>query len=353
MAKIISNINNNNNQTLTFNINNSDNNFKISLSNALRRTIINDINLYAIDSNKVEIIENNGTIDNELLKSRLSLIPINNELIDINYDNIIISCSIKNSEDSIINIYPKDFNIVERDEATDIEKKIEILDIFKNGYDNILFAKLKPNQSINFLAKLSSNNAHHGGAVYIPTSVCIYTFKVDENKCNELTKDMNEIEKKSFSTLERKRHYELTNKLEPNTFEFKIESVGQYSNMNILKRGIDRLSDRLIRFNNNIISDNSDVIEFKNYEGNINAIDLILKNENDTLGNLISQYLSEENIFFCGYYVQHPLIEELIIRISISNKNISNNNEKNVKQLINKVVNKILKHLNQLLDELK
>jgi len=352
MTKIISNINSIN-KKLTFDINNSDNNFKISLANALRRTIINDINLYAIDANKVEIIENNGTIDNELIKSRLALIPINNELPDINYDNIIISCSIKNSEDAIINIYPKDFEIIERDEEADIEKKIEVLDIFKNDYENILFAKLKSNQSLSFKAKLSYNNAHRGGAIYNPVSVCIYTFKVDEKRCDEVTKPMNELEKRSFNTLERKRYYEKTDKLEPNAFQFKIETVGQYSNLNILKKGIDRLSNRLIDFNNNIISENSDLVEIKKYEGNIDALDINVKNENDTLGNLISQYLSEENLFFCGYYIQHPLREELIIRVSIDNKNKNNNTDNNLKPLINKVVNRILKHLDQLSNELK
>ena len=101
MSKLISNINNNNN-VLTFDINNSNNNFKISLSNALRRTIMNDVKCYAVDTENIEIIENTGTIDNELLKSRLALIPINNELEDVNYDNVIITCKVTNNEDYII-----------------------------------------------------------------------------------------------------------------------------------------------------------------------------------------------------------------------------------------------------------
>ena len=360
MSKLISNINNNNN-VLTFDINNSNNNFKISLSNALRRTIMNDVKCYAVDTENIEIIENTGTIDNELLKSRLALIPINNELEDVNYDNIIISCKVTNNEDYITNIYAKDFKIVER-EPDDIlgdaaenkaEKNIEPTDIFRHGYENILYAKLKPNQSIHLVAKLVSKTPYQGGAVFCPTSVCVYTFKVNEEKCKELTKDMSDKDKNSFNTLDRKRHFEVTDRLEPKIFQFKIESMSQYQNINILKKGIDMLNRKLINFNNNLIDNNNDIVEIKKYDGNIDAYDIHIKNENDTLGNLISQYLVDENLFFSGYIVQHPLREELIIRVSIDNINKSNNNENNLKQVINKTINRIIKQLEQLISEIK
>ena len=80
-----------NNDTLTFDLVNDKKDIKISLANAIRRTIISDIQVYAIDDKTVVFHENNSVLNNEFLKHRLSLIPINSNLEGVDYDNLLTS----------------------------------------------------------------------------------------------------------------------------------------------------------------------------------------------------------------------------------------------------------------------
>lgn len=321
--KNLKNINN----ILSFEITNDNDEFKISLANAIRRCLLSEIYTYAMDRTVIKIISNTSVVDNELLKNRLMLIPIKSDL-NIDYNNIEISCNIVNNDDIINSVYTK--NLI----VKDINTNEQINNLFP--YDNILITKLKPHQVLKFYSKLLYNNALNGGAAYCCTSCCIYTFKIDDNKVKEFTKDMTDVEKKSFEYLEKKRLYQTNNKNEPKTFVFKIETIGQYTSKDLFKKSLDCVVKKLLNFNNNM--DNENLIEIKKYDGNIDAFDINVKNENDTLGNLITQYLADENLFFSGYMVSHPLRSEVTIRISITD----NNNINYIKKIINNVVLKII-----------
>ena len=161
----------NNGEIVSFDLNNESNNINISFANALRRIIISNIETYSIDDNSVNFFNNTSILNNEFLKHRLTLIPIISNL-DIDYDNIIISCKKKNENENMESIYVSNFV------CTNIIKN-EVIDnsiIFK--YPSILFGKLKNNQEIAFEAKLVKNNSEKGGAPFTPVSTCIYTFKI-------------------------------------------------------------------------------------------------------------------------------------------------------------------------------
>ena len=57
----------------------------VSLANALRRTILNDIPTYAFEESKCDIQINTGRLHNEILKHRLSCIPIHYKAISANH----------------------------------------------------------------------------------------------------------------------------------------------------------------------------------------------------------------------------------------------------------------------------
>ena len=100
------------NNIATFDLNNNEKDIKISLANSIRRILISEIYTYAINEKKVNFFdtteESNCILNNEFLKHRLALIPIVSNL-NIDYDNIIISCKKENTDENMMSIYVKDF----------------------------------------------------------------------------------------------------------------------------------------------------------------------------------------------------------------------------------------------------
>lgn len=329
---------------LSFDLNNNIKDIKISLANAIRRTIISDIPTYAINENEVIFYENSSMLNNEFLKHRLSLIPINCELEDINYDNLIISCKKTNSEETITSVYVKDFIIKD-------SLKNEELDIFKIfKYHNILFAKLQYNQTIYFDAKLIRNNLEYGGSVFSPVSVCMYTFKTDEKMVKSITEDMDEYEKRRFYTQEVERIYSKNEIGEPYAYQFSIEANGFYQPKTILFFGLEYLIKRLNNVKIEFRNKKSKKISLVYNNDNPDFFEFLIDHENETVGNLMSTYMTYyENVFYCGYVIEHPLNNNILFRIKLK----ENNTLENTIILIEGCFDMLINILEKLIDEFR
>lgn len=362
--KFINNIKKNENY-ISFDLNNNSKEIKISLANAIRRTIISDIETYIIDPNKVVFYENNSILNNEFLKHRISLIPVISDIENIDYENIIIECKKNNDDENIMSVYVSDF--ICKDEKTG-----EILDnkkFFK--YPKILFAKLKLNQYISFEGKLSKNNPTNGNdSSYMAVSKCVYTFKIDEKEVKTITNNMSKEEKTSFLTQENERVYERNEIGDPNVYEFIIDSIGFYEPLKIINKGLDYLIKHLENVKNeflntgdlrmtyhnseeikeNIVSKSNSIQHIETEDLNSDFYDFLMDNENDTIGNLLSSYLmSDSKVNYCGYVIKHPLRKNIVLRIKL---NEDNTLEKNV-EVILKVIDYIIDLLNKINRELK
>jgi DNA-directed RNA polymerase alpha subunit len=330
-----------NNNTLTFNLDNSSKNIKISLANAIRRTIISDIYTYAIDDKTIIFHENNSVLNNEFLKHRLTLIPIKSDL-DIDYENLVITCKKNNDNELTENIYVSDF------ECKDINKNTIIDNILIFPYPKILFAKIKNGQYISFECKLTRNNSEHGGSIFCPVSTCIYTFKIDEKKSNEILENLEEDKKKIFLTQEIQRVYEKNEIGDPNSYEFVIESIGFYECDKIIDMGINSLIDKLNIIKNEIKNNNSKKINL--IQKNNEFYSFLIDHENETIGNLLSTYLSyDKEVFYCGYIIEHPLKNNIILKIKLNN----DNNLENIIFIIEKNIDIILDLLEKVKLELR
>ena len=291
-----------NKNKLYLEINNSNNDYLISFMNALRRIILSDISIWALDEKKIDFIENNSLLNNEFLKHRLSLIPFLNNDETINYSRLMVSCSIKNDSENIKSVYVSDFKIFNLD--TNTELKIE--SFIQDEYKNILFAKLQYNEYFTFNAHFSQNTAHLGGAQYCPVSTCIVSFINNEKLLKELTKNIIENEKDSFKINNQEKIYKKNKFDNPEFYEMHIESIGFLNVKKILLKALNILKEK-IEFYEEKIKD----FTFEN-----DFYILNLENENDTLGNLVSSYINNENnILFSGYIIEHPLYEIIKIKI--------------------------------------
>lgn len=329
-----------NNEKISFDLINISKEIKISLANAIRRTIISDITTYAIHD--VTFFENTSMLNNQFLKHRLNLIPIISNMKNINYENIIISCKKKNENENIESIYVSDFVCTDSETNLVIDNNL----IFK--YPKILFGKLNNNNFISFEAKLMNNNSEYGGSFFSPVSACIYTPKIDVNRANEITSNMSESEKKIFGLQEIERVYEKNEIGDPNIYQFVVESIGFYEPLEIILLGLEALVTKLhnvkIEFRN---SNSKKVIlnEMDDSQFYIFTID----HENETVGNILSTYITyHNNVFYSGYVIEHPLKYNILLKVKLH----TDNNLENVILIIEETIDNTINVLDRIKNDL-
>ena len=333
-----------NGESITFDLNNFSKEIKISFANSLRRTILSYINTYIIDNNSIIFYENNSILNNEFLKHRLTLIPIISDIKDIDYDNIVISCKKENEEEYIQSIYVDDFICMDTKKNVLIDNNI----IFK--YPKILFCKLKNNQQISFESKLINGTTEYSGAFHTCVSVCFYTFKIDQEKVNEITSNMTESDKIRFNTQENERIYEKNSIGEPNVYNFSIESNGFYEPLKIVKLGIDILLDRLNIIKIELRNPKSKKITLIENIENPDFYDFLIDHEDETVGNLLSTYITyNPEVFYCGYIIEHPLKYNILLRLKLKENNTLDNNIKIIENNIDTISNLLIKCNNELI----
>ena len=137
--------------TMTFTLENCN----VSIANGLRRTILSDINTVVMDTslekNDIKIHKNTTKLNNEILKQRLSSIPIHIKDHDL-INDLVVEVNEINDIDSIKYITTKDFQIKNTSSDTYLSEE-EVRSIFPvseepvNGF--ILFARLRPKISSN------------------------------------------------------------------------------------------------------------------------------------------------------------------------------------------------------------
>ena len=111
MNPIILDINDENN-ILTFTISN----INVSCANAIRRVILSDIQTVVFrtlpyEKNDAEFEINTGRLNNEILKQRLSCIPIHIDDLEMPLEDYIMEVNVINDTDSIVYITTADFKI--------------------------------------------------------------------------------------------------------------------------------------------------------------------------------------------------------------------------------------------------
>lgn len=165
----------------------------VSLANAIRRTILSDIPSVVFktapyEENKANIIANTTRLNNEILKQRLSCIPIHiKNTDDFPLKNYILEVNVENITDTTMYVTTKDFVIKDVVSGKPISES-KIREIFPaNDYTGyfIDFARLRPKVSdelpgekINLTCELSVSTAKVDG-MFNAVSTCSYGFTID------------------------------------------------------------------------------------------------------------------------------------------------------------------------------
>ena len=316
----------------------------MSIANALRRIIVSDIptfvfRTYPYSENKAEITHNTTRFHNEIIKQRLSCIPIHIDDMDFPYKDYVVEVDVKNDTDSILYVTTKDFKI--KNSKTEVySDESAVRAIFPPSSvtgDYIEFARLQPKLSENIDGErltlrcgLDIGTASQDGAFNV-ISTCAYESTPDVAKANEVwgekevamkKSDMKdteiEFEKKNWFLLEAKRYYQ------PNSYDFIIESVGVFENSEIVIKACNFMISKCEKFLYDLEHGKVSIVPSETTLKN--GFDVTLVNEDYTLGKVIEFYLYQQNFIadktlsFCGFRKPHPHATDSIIRVAFHNE---------------------------------
>ena len=316
----------------------------MSIANALRRIIVSDIptfvfRTYPYSENKAEITHNTTRFHNEIIKQRLSCIPIHIDDMDFPYKDYVVEVDVKNDTDSILYVTTKDFKIknIKTEVYSDESAVRAIFPPSSVTGDYIEFARLQPKLSENIDGErltlrcgLDIGMASQDGAFNV-ISTCAYECTPDVAKANEVwsekeaamkKSDMKDTEiefgKKNWFLLEAKRYYQ------PNSYDFIIESVGVFNNSEIVIKACEIMISKCEKFLYDLEHGKVSIVPSETTLKN--GFDVTLVNEDYTLGKVIEFYLYQQNFIadktlsFCGFRKPHPHATDSIIRVAFHNE---------------------------------
>ena len=323
-------------------------NTNVSIANGLRRTILSDVptvvfRTFPYEKNLADFKVNTSQLNNEILKQRLSCIPIHivNDKFDINNLEVIVDK--KNTTNDMMFVTTKDFKV--KDLATDKFVTEEVRDAMfppnKITGDYIIFARLRPKISSELLAeelslraKLTYGNAKESGA-FNTVSICTYQYTPDLVRQDEMMKDLfdepieqegegggdKDIESEKLNW----RNHDSERVFIKDSFDMKIKTVGVFKNEIIVKKACEIIVEKLKLIKKEIM-DNELVVE-KSISTIPNSFDITLKNEDYTIGKIIEyvlfkNYFQSGEISYSGFRKNHPHDPDSVIRIAFDENEI-------------------------------
>jgi len=317
-------------------------NLNVSFANAIRRTIMSDIPLLVFKTSpyaesKCTVFTNTTRLNNEIIKQRLSCIPINMSSTTINFDNyeqFYLEVNVENTSDTKMIITTEDFNIRKKEDNSLMSKDL-VKEIFPPSTitgDFIDFARLRPRvgeniygDHLHLVCDFIISSARDDGMFNV-VSNCAYGFDIDEEKQAKVLdikvqewadegkrQDEIEYESKNWLLLDGKRV------TKPDSFNFTIQTVGSYTNTQIVKAACDVLNMNLDKLNQEFVNQSVEIVPSTTTMSN--CYDIILTNQDYTLGKIIeytfhTKYYESKIATFCGFQKKHPHDDFSILRIA-------------------------------------
>lgn len=313
----------------------------VSIANSIRRIILSEIPMIVFrvspnDKNKCNIITNTCGLNNEIVKHRLSCIPIHiKDVEEFPLKNYILELNIENNTDTTIIVTTEDFVVKDLVSGKPLPKD-KIREIFPanditGGF--IDFVRLKPKaaeelqaKKIHLTCEFDKGTAKEDGA-YNAVSTCSYGNTIDDaaqeaklaqlkQKWKDEGKKENEIEFEAtnWKLLEGKRIFK------KDSFDFIIQTIGIYTNVELLVMACSIMFEKLNNLDTIIQEDKLDIKVSENTMKN--CYDITLENEDYTIGKVIEYslltlfYESTNSLTFCGFKMLHPHDSFSLIRIA-------------------------------------
>jgi len=319
-------------------------NVNVSLANALRRIIMCEIPTVVIqtehhETNQCHITVNTSRIHNEMIKQRLSCIPIHS--IDLSQlpGKYMLEVDMKNDTDNVMFVTTEHFKIRNKENGNYLKRE-EVQRIFPPctlaGGSYIDFVRLRPKisdsipgEQLKLTADFSVGTAGLN-SMFNVVSKCTYGNTPDREKIAEVWQKQEdqlrtqdnikesdiEFKKKNFMLLDAQRIFRA------DSFDFQIQSVGVYDNRTIVKMGTKILYEKFLQMVENL---DANLVPILNSETTMDfSFDVLLENEDYTMGKAIEYflyekyYVQEKTLNFCGFKKFHPHDTKSTVRLAFT-----------------------------------
>jgi DNA-directed RNA polymerase alpha subunit/DNA-directed RNA polymerase subunit L len=333
----------------------------VSVANAIRRTILSDIPVVCIrtetsEINQCKIQTNTSRFHNEIVKQRLSCIPIHTQDIANFPNKYRLVVDVKNDTDHEMRwVTTDDFRLQDIDNEQFIDEA-EVRKIFP--HDSITqrpidFLRLRPalgaaipGEQLQLTAKFSVSTAKHNGMFNV-VSKCAFHNVIDATKReNEWAERLQEFkdenrseeeiafERKNFDALGAFRCYKTDVQGEPNEFDFIVKSVDIYSNHEVVYYAMEILENAFKELVEHVQSQKMPIhstlktrdlgytsVTLSSID---NAYDAILEGEDYTVGYLLEHFIYKEfyatkehdHLTYIGFKKYHPHDDYSVIRMA-------------------------------------
>lgn len=349
--------------TLTFTLKGVD----VAYANAVRRTVLSDIPIigfktFPYEENRANIIANTSRLNNEIIKQRLSCIPVCIDDINIHVNNYLLELDVENKTDNVMYVTTKDFKIknITTNQYLDEGDLRKIFPPFipptGKGEYFIDFLRLRPKISdeipgerIKLTCEFSKVTARED-SMFNVVGTCSYGFTPDSEKIKEelairqdkwekdgKTKEEIKFESDNWVLLEGMRY------VQKNSFDFILQSVGIYENSDIIAKACDVLVQKFEKQRNLL---NNDEMQIKPSQSTIeNCYDVILENEDYTVGNILNYelysvfYVDLKMLTYVGFKKMHPHDDDSVLRLAFADKTAG---KSQIKVMLTKVIDQAI-----------
>ena len=319
-------------------------NIPTCFANALRRTIISDIPICVIRSENEEVNQcsfeiNTSRLHNEILKQRLSCIPIHMKDLELLTNKYILEVDVQNNTDEIMFITTEDFRIKNKETGnyTTKEQTREIFpeDPITHCYIDLCRLRPKisdgiPGEHVKFSAEFSVSTAKEN-SMFNVVSKCTYRNTLDksladkewsnrEKKLHELystiTSEEIAFDKRNFELLDAQRYFV------KHSFDYTIQSIGIFDNVEVIKKALVILQNKMVDMVQALIT--NEIPMNKSATSMDNCYDIVLEDEDSTVGRILEYilyqrfYEKEKTLSFCGFKKIHPHFSESILRLAFT-----------------------------------
>ena len=315
----------------------------VSVANAIRRTILSDIPITIIETdthenNKCNITTNTGRLHNEILKHRISCIPIHEKNLDVLPGNYVLEVSEKNETENMMFVTTENFKLRNKKTGEYMPKDAvrKVFPPHKTGY-YIDFARLRPKMGDNIQGEQLTLSAEFSigtakmNSMYNVVSRCAYGNTIDQVKVAEVWEQQEDIlkskeetssdiafQKENFKLLDAQRQFI------PDSYDFVLQTIGIYDNRELVQKACAVLQNKFIDMIMAI--DNKTISVFVSETTMDNCYDILLEDEDYTTGKMIEYilyekyYMGEKTLSFCGFKKFHPHNTEATIRVAFTEK---------------------------------
>lgn len=215
--------------------NDPKNPMSIAFINLIRRVMLTDIPVYAIDRNELTFVDSTCMIHQDLLSHRFSMCPVNMEVMiaDAKRDTLEFQLNVKNDKAEMMNVSLSEIK-VQRPDNSGISGAIWV-------YPSMLIARLRPTQLIHAHGPLRLGTARMRNAAYHAVVAPRYHFGYDEQRMMEMVEEakakkwiLNDEDEIRYRTSHREQAFSAFNPDYPKEFYMTFENVGNYGIWDIM-----------------------------------------------------------------------------------------------------------------------